>query len=191
MQEFSEAALARDLDLLRMAGVGPYRRTQPIACARNVVVAPLLPLAASRIPSDIKMLRGRDELVQPFVPTRALPLYRIDVEASPSRCTALRFHWAIDELDATGQGRTRAQGVYAFDDRANQGYAQLVFEPFTTTPQSRLELRIGLDGDGQARLRVPQYPLQSGHRQLSGVQEVGVRGFSFYDRDAGLPPRPH
>ena len=69
------------------------------------------------------MLHGREQLVQPFVATYALPLYRINVEASPSHCTALRFHWAIDEIDAKGQRRTRAQGEYAFDDRADPTFA--------------------------------------------------------------------
>ncbi len=190
MQDPPAEALARDLELMRVARVGPYRPTQTIARVRDVVVASLLPLAAPRVPSDIKMLRGRDQLVQPFVATCALPLYRVNVEASPSRCTGLRFHWAIDEIDASGQRRTRAQGEYAFDDRADQRYAQLVFEPFTATPDRRLELRIGLDGDAKARLRVPRYPLQSDHPQQAGAQQVGVRGFSFYDRDARWPQRP-
>ena len=190
MQDPSAEALARDLESMRRAGVGPYRRTQPIASRRDVVVTSMLPLAESRTPSDIKMLRGRDQLVQPFVATRALPLYRIDVEASPSHCNALRFHWAIDELDAKGQRRTRAQGEYAFDDRADPTCARLVFAPFTPAAQSRLELRIGLDRDAAARLRVPQYPLQPDRRQPSDAQAVGVRGFSFYDRDARSPQRP-
>jgi hypothetical protein len=190
MQDPPKEALAKDLELLRAAGVGPYRRAQPRARVRNVVVASMLPLAVSRIPSDIEMLRGGDQLVQPFVATYALPLYRIDVEASPSHCTALRLRWAIDEIDAKGQRRTRAQGEYAFDDRADPGCARLVFKPFTATPASRLELRIGLDGDATARLRVPQYPLQSDPRQQAGVPRVGVRGFSFYDRDARCSQRP-
>ena len=85
MQDPPEQALARDLELLRVARVGPYRRTQIIARVRDVVVASMLPLAVPRIPSDIKMLRGRDQLAQPFAAACALPLYRIDVEASQSR----------------------------------------------------------------------------------------------------------
>ena len=145
----------------------------------------MLPLAESRTPSDIKMLRGRDQLVQPFVATRALPLYRINVEASPSHCNALRFHWAIDELDAKGQRRTRAaRECMPSTIGADPTCARLVFAPLTPAAQSRLELRIGLDRDAAARLRVPQYPLQPDRRQPSDAQAVGVRGFSFSDRDA-------
>ena len=182
MQDPPAAALAKDLELMRVAGLGPYRRTQPIASPRDVVVAPMLPLAATGTPSDITILRGEDQWVQPFVAALALPLYRIDIEAHPWRGTALRFQWAVDELDAKGQRRTRAQGEYAFDDRADACYARLLFKPFTAAADSRLELRIGMGGDAKARLRVPQYPLQ----QRSGVQQAGVRGFLFYDRDPQL-----
>ena len=33
MQDYPAAAMARDLKLMRVAGVGPYRRTQPVGRA--------------------------------------------------------------------------------------------------------------------------------------------------------------
>jgi hypothetical protein len=184
MQVFREEVLARDLEMMRVARVGPYRRTQPIAGLRDVLVAPMLPLAETGDPSEIEVLSGEEQLVQPFIAVLALPLYRIDIEAHPWRRTALRLQWVIDELDAQGRRRTRARGTYAFDQRADQCYARLDFEPFMAAADSRLELRFCLDGDTKARLRVPHYPLRSDYRPQAGRPGTGIRGFLFYDREA-------
>jgi hypothetical protein len=181
MQDPPAESFTRDLERMRAAGLGPYRRGQPVGPQRNVVVASMLPIPSPPIPADVKVLGGRDELVQPFVATHAIPLYRIDVEAYPSRRAAVRIRWEIIELDEKGQRTTRAQGQYAFDP-ADPGYARLVFEPFTPTPSHRLELRIVPDGDTAGRLRVPQYPVQSQSQRADSP--LGIRGFLYYERDA-------
>ena len=74
-----------------------------------------------------------------------------------------------------GQRRTRAQGEYAFDDRADRNYARLVFEPFTAAPDGRLELRICTGRGCQGPPARPRYQLQSDRGQKAGAQQAGVR----------------
>ena len=152
-----------------MARVGPYRRTQIISARARCCSWPpccLSPRLESRRTSRCCAAGTNWPNLSP---PRVLFLFTASTSRRPSsRCTALRFHWAVDEIDPKGNRLTRAQGEYAFDDRADPGYARLVFEPFTATPDSRLELRIGLDGDANVRLRVPRYPLQSDHQQQAG-----------------------
>ena len=177
MQDPPKEALAGHLEMLRTAGLGPYRETHRIAPARDVEVAPMLVLKTPRTPSGGDALSDRDELVQPFVAAPGLPLYRIDVEAYCRDRSAAQVRWAVDEVAPNGRRRTRAQGDLASVDRPDPRYISLVFEPFSAGRGGRVELRIRADGGARTRPQVPLYAIQSDRGE-----QTGVLGFLFYQR---------
>jgi hypothetical protein len=177
MQDVPAESFARHLQMLRTAGIGPYRPSQHIAPQRDVVVTAMYPGKTLRRAASFKTLSGREPFTQPLTVADGLSLYRIDLEASSPAGAAVRFHWAVVELDSKRQRRTRAQGTYAFDDRADPTFVRLVFEPLSLGPGSRLELRLSADDGPKAWLRVPQYLLPPGD-----PQQPVLRGFLFYER---------
>ena len=177
MQDPPKEALAGHLEMLRAAGLGPYRAAHRRAPARDVVVAPMLFLKTPRTPSGGDALSDRDQLVQPFVAVPGLPLYRIDVETYCRDRSPAQVRWAVDEVDPNGRRRTRAQGDLASVDRPDPRYISLVFEPFSVGQGNRLELRIRADGGNKTRPQVPLYAIQSDRGE-----QTGVLGFLFYER---------
>jgi len=173
MQDFSAADLARHLKMMREAGVGLYRRVLSGTAVRDVSVSPLLALEASRTPVEIRLVRGGEQFAQPFSATSALPLYRIDLEASFLKSAGGHLRWAIDEIDVSGRRQARAEGESAYDDWPDPGYAHLVFTPFAVAPGRQLELRLCPDG-AAPKLRLPQY------RLAVGAAGRGIRAFAYY-----------
>ena len=177
MQDPPKEALASHLEMMRAAGLGPYRETHRLAAARDVVVAPMLDLKTPRSPSGGDGLSDRHQLVQPFAAAPGLPLYRIDVEAYCRDRSAAQVRWAVDEVAPNGRRQTRAQGDLASVDRPDPRYISLIFEPFSVERGSRLELRIRADSGARTLPRVPLYAIQSDRGE-----QTGVLGFLFYER---------
>jgi hypothetical protein len=176
VQDVSAASLRFHLDLMRAKYVGPYcggiRPTQP----RDVAVRVMFALQAPRV-QELKALRGGEEMVQEFVPAGDGPLFRIDVESHPLRLAKGRLLWSLDEIDAAGRRRNRANGECPLDDWIDPAYAQLAFDPFTPAPGSRCELRLRPEGAVMPLLGVFRYRLSG---QAAGA--LGLRAFVYYDR---------
>ncbi len=177
MQSASAEVLARDLQRMRAAGIGPYRAGIPPATSRDVVVAPLLALEPPRAATEMKRLGSQEQLVQRFFASSDRPLCRIDLEAYPFRTSAGRLHWAIDEIDADGGRRIEAEGESALNAWPDPGYARLIVRPLAARTARQLELRLWLDGAAAAQLRVPRY------RLAADAAEHGVRAFAYYERE--------
>lgn len=172
MQDFCPDAFGRDLQRMRAAGIGPYRAGNCAAEPCDMTVVPMLALAPRGPSPQIKLLRDCEQIVQAFCAASARPLCRVDLEACPRGAGAGRLRWSIDQIDHGGRRQTRAEGECSLDAWPDPGYAHLEFAPFTAAADSRLELRLHLDGAMQ--LRVPQY------RLAGRSDELGVRAFVYY-----------
>jgi hypothetical protein len=175
MQDFTSTSLAQHLEMMRGAGIGPYRGSNVRKATREVVVAPLVALAYPRTSLEMKALVDRAALAQSFVAANGWPLCRIDLEANPPRGAGGMLHWTIDEIDPGGQRRTRAHGDCPLNGWPDPGYALLTFEPFAAAPGTKLELRLHMEGTA-AQLRVPRYRLST------DAAQGGLRAYAYYEK---------
>lgn len=185
----TEASLTVQLEMLRRAGLSPYRRGATVADERQACVRPLAPLPIVPALSKVVRLASGEQLTQPIPAGTDLPLYRIEFEVREDACSVRRvqpFGWTLESIGPGGQHTRCAEGICRFQNSPDYDYAILEFPP-TSVPHDRpleLTLRGGSSAASGAPLRVTLY------RNPSGNPPETLRGFLYFGEIASGAQAP-